>query len=170
MHDIREVSFATQAYELTREEFHKAVEAAAPYRGGRRLAAATVVLTAMSHAAFLYLGIPPSPLMPAAAAVLVILAVAVPPLITAQAYRVARGKGEGRCVLDGDGVACHGAEEVQRIPWSAVTGFRETDEMFVLLLRHGLKQGLLAVPKRVLTGPGEAELLGAVLDERIGRG
>ncbi|MFJ7263160.1 YcxB family protein [Streptomyces globosus] len=169
MHDIRAVSLTTQAYALTREEFHGAVKTAAPYRGQRRLAAATVALVAAFHVAFLYLGIPPSPLMLGAAAVLVVLAVPVPLLITAHAYRAVRDKGEGRCVLDGDGVGCHGAEEVQRMPWSAVTGFRETDEMFVLLVRNGRKQGILAVPKRVLTGPGEAELLGALLDERIGR-
>ncbi|MFK0252436.1 YcxB family protein [Streptomyces sp. NPDC090445] len=171
MHDIRDASFTTQPFRLTREEFHGAVKATGLHRRQRRLAAAGAVLFAAMNAAFFLLEIPPNRLLLGAAAGQAVLGVVLPPVLTALSYRAWRRKGEreGYYVMDGDGLACHGGEELLRMPWSLFTGYRETDRMFVLLWRKGRKQWFLTVPKRLLTGPGEAELLGALLEDRIGR-
>ncbi|MFJ3924649.1 YcxB family protein [Streptomyces sp. NPDC090022] len=88
----------------------------------------------------------------------------------AKALRVQRDHEGAECVVDGTGIAAvlDGAEAF-RTGWDQLTRYHETPRLYVVMGGTGLRTKALILPKRLLTAPGEADLLGAVLDSRLRR-
>lgn len=93
-----------------------------------------------------------------------------PPALAARSFRREQARGTHRYTVDDTGVTTgRGGVELLTVPWSGFTRHHETDRLFVLVGRADRRRLALALPKRLLSAPGEAELLGALLEERIGR-
>ncbi|MEU2394701.1 hypothetical protein [Streptomyces sp. NPDC007369] len=172
MEDIRQASITCTGL-VTADEYDEGVTASGVFRRLRWIVAAAVaVLAALSVTATAEGG--------SVNLVLLGLAVAygalgwiLPPWLYARAFRADQAKGEKRMVLDAAGIlVTRGDEEIMRVPWTCVSGHRETPRLYVLTGKAGRKSFVGVLPKRLLTGPGEAELVGALLeahDVRRGR-
>ncbi|MGW1374435.1 YcxB family protein [Streptomyces sp. NPDC002446] len=169
MADIRQTTIAFSGI-LTREEFDEAVAAIGWFRRLRWLiVVAAVLMAALSLRPFAHGGPVNSGLL-MLALVYGVLGLFLPPLLAGRMFRKDQATGEKQAVVDDAGfVVSRGSEELIRLPWRTMYRSYETERVYVVTGRLGLKTSLLIVPKRLLTGPGETELMGALLENRVRR-
>ncbi|MEU6863257.1 YcxB family protein [Streptomyces sp. NPDC046876] len=177
MHDIsRAGSTATTTLTITgnlhEDEYREAVRAAGVFRSWHSSVIATATALAATGTALFALGASPytfAALLSAAVAYAA-LGLRVPPARAARSFRREQAQGTHRCTVDDTGVTtARGGVELLRVPWSSFARHHETDRLFVLVGRAGRQRLVLALPKRLLSAPGEAELLGALLEAHTGR-
>ncbi|MFB7981920.1 YcxB family protein [Streptomyces vinaceus] len=169
MDDIRQASI-TFSGTLTREEFDEAVAATGMFRRVRWLIGVAAALMAALSLMPLAGGGPVNGVLLMLAAVYGVLGLFLPPLLTSRAFRADQAKGEKRATIDAAGfVVVRGGDELMRVPWRSISRSYETERVYVVTGRLGWKAGLVIVPKRLLAGAGEAELMGVLLETRVGR-
>ncbi|MFF2191346.1 YcxB family protein [Streptomyces sp. NPDC058157] len=169
MDDIRQAT-VTFSGTLTREEFDEAVAATGTFRRVRWLILAAAVLMAALGLRPLPDGGPVNGGLLTLAVVYGVLGLFLPPLLTGRAFRADQAKGEKQATIDAAGfVVVRGGVELVRVPWRSMYRVHETERVYVVTGRLGWKAGLMIVPKRLLAGAGEAELVGVLLETRVGR-
>ncbi|MCB5180114.1 hypothetical protein [Streptomyces antimicrobicus] len=169
MDDIRRTTVGFTGT-LTRDEFDEAVRAWGTLRRLRLLVVVAAVLIALLNVRLTADG--GSVHLPGLAAALayLVFGLLTPRLVAGRMFRVDRARGPKRCVIDGTGITVsHGDEEILRAPWRSLTRFHETERAYVVTGRVGWKSCMAVLPKRLLSGPGEVELVGALLDTHLGR-
>ncbi|MBW5482143.1 YcxB family protein [Streptomyces bambusae] len=169
MADIRQTTL-TFSGSLTREEFDEAIAVSGMFRRVPWLVGAAVaglvalILLRMAD------GGSPDPVALVLTVVYGVGGLLVPRAVPARMFRAYQAKGDKDCVVDESGiVVSHGGEEFMRVPWAGLKRYHETERLYVVVGRVGWKSCLLALPKRLFGGPGEADLMGALLDARVGR-
>ncbi|MEU9039477.1 YcxB family protein [Streptomyces sp. NPDC048352] len=169
MDDIRQATI-TFSGTLTREEFDEAVAATGLFQRLRWLIwVAAVLLAALSLRPLAHGGAVNAGLL-ALGVVYGVLGLFLPPLLSGRAFRADQARGEKQAVIDAAGfVVARGGEELMRVPWGTMYRARETERVYVVTGRFGWKGGLLIVPKRLLAGAGEAELMGVLLETGVRR-
>ncbi|MER6782986.1 MULTISPECIES: YcxB family protein [unclassified Streptomyces] len=168
MDDIRQATI-TFSGTLTREEFDEAVAATGSFRRVRWLIGVAAGLMAALSLRPLAGGGPVNGGLLTLAVVYGALGLFLPPLLTGRAFRADQAKGEKQATIDASGfVIVRGGDELMRVPWRSVYRSYETERVYVVSGRLGWKAGLLIVPKRLLAGAGEAELVGVLLETRVG--
>ncbi|MFE0188118.1 YcxB family protein [Streptomyces sp. NPDC059008] len=169
MDAIRQTTIAFSGI-LTREEFDEAVAAIGWFRRLRWLSIVAAVLMAtlgLRHAAH---GDPVNSGLLMLALVYGVLGLFLPPLLAGRMFRTDQATGEKQVVVDDAGfVVSRGSEELMRVPWRTMYRSYETERVYVATGRVGWKTSLLIVPKRLLTGAGETELMGVLLETRARR-
>ncbi|WP_331727869.1 hypothetical protein [Streptomyces sp. NBC_00158] len=169
MDDIRRATI-TFSGTLTREEFDEAVAATGMFRRIRWLIGVAAVLMAALSLRPLPDGGPVNGGLLTLAVVYGVLGLFLPPLLTSRAFRADQAKGEKQATIDAVGfVILRGDDELMRVPWRSMHRSYETERVYVVTGRLGWKAGLVIVPKRLLAGAGEAELMGVLLETRVGR-
>ncbi|THA47716.1 YcxB family protein [Streptomyces sp. A1136] len=169
MSDIRQATIAFSG-SLTREEFDEAFAATGRLRRLRWLTGVLAVLPAALSLRLSADGGSVNVGMLTLALLYGVLAWLLPRLLIGRAFRADQAEGEKQAVVDDTGVVVsRGDRELVRVPWRAVHRCYETERLYVMTGRLGWKSGLLIVPKRLLTGPGETELLGVLLETRVSR-
>ncbi|MBT2451449.1 YcxB family protein [Streptomyces sp. ISL-43] len=169
MDDIRQAAIAFSGT-LTREEFDEAVAATGWFRRLRWLIVVAAVLMAALSLRFSAQGGSVNAGLLALALVYGVLGLFLPPVLTSRMFRADQATGEKQAVVDDAGyVVSRGHEELMRVPWRTVSRSYETERVYVVTGRLGWKAGMLIVPKRLLTGPGETELMGVLLETRVRR-
>ncbi|MEU8844270.1 hypothetical protein AB0D97_35060 [Streptomyces roseus] len=169
MDDIRRATI-TFSGTLTREEFDEAVASTGLFRRVRWLVGVTSVLMAALSLMPLVGGGPANGGLLTLAVVYGVLGLFLPPLLTSRAFRADQAKGEKQATVDASGFAIvRGGEELMRVPWRNMRRFYETERVYAVTGRLGWKAGLVIVPKRLLAGAGEPELMGVLLEGRVGR-
>ncbi|MFE9635752.1 YcxB family protein [Streptomyces sp. NPDC006463] len=168
MDDIRQATITFSGI-LTREEFDEAVAATGWFRRLRWLIVVAAVLMAALSLRPSAHGGPVNAGLLTLALVYGALGTFLPPLLASRAFRADQATGEKQAVIDDAGfVVSRGGEEFMRMPWRTIHRSYETERVYVVTGRLGWKAGLLIVPKRLLTGPGETELMGVLLETRVG--
>lgn len=169
MDDIRQTAITFSGI-LTREEFDEAVAAIGWFRRLRWLiVVAAVLMVTLSLRPFAHGG-PINSGLVMLALVYGVLGLFLPPLLAGRMFRTDQAKGEKQAVVDDAGfVVSRGSEELVRVPWRTMYRSYETERVYVATGRLGWKTILLIVPKRLLTGAGEIELMGVVLETRVRR-
>ncbi|MEU9713879.1 hypothetical protein [Streptomyces sp. NPDC047976] len=169
MDDIRQATI-TFSGTLTREEFDEAVAATGVFRRLRWLIVVAAVLMAALSLRPLPDGGSVNGGLLTLAVVYGVLGLFLPPLLTSRAFRADQAKGEKQATIDAAGfVIVRGGDELMRVPWRNMYRSYETERVYAVTGRLGWKAGLLIVPKRLLAGSGEAELMGVLLETRVGR-
>lgn len=93
-----------------------------------------------------------------------------PRRIVSRAFKSAQAHGERECAVDDDGITVFCAEgEQARMSWDQLQRFHETPDIYALVGRTGRKTCFFVLPKRLMTAPGQDELVGALLDSRLRR-
>lgn len=157
---------------VEKDELREGLKAAGTFRRLRWLAAAGALFIALlgvrvdAEGGSVNIG-----LAVAATVYATVFALIAPRQIVTHALRAQRAHEGADCVVDGTGIAAvlDGAD-VKRLAWAEMTRYHETPGLYVVMGRTGRKSWGAVLPKRLLTAPGEAELLGAVLDSRLRRG
>ncbi|ATW48242.1 hypothetical protein [Streptomyces peucetius] len=169
MDDIRQTTITFSGI-LAREEFDEAVAAIGWFRRLRwGIVVAAVLMAALSLRASAHGG-PVNAGLLTLALVYGVLGLFLPPLLAGRMFRADQATGEKQVVVDDAGfVVSRGSEELMRFPWCTMHRSYETERVYVVTGRLGLKTILLMVPKRLLTGSGEAELMGVLLETRVRR-
>ncbi|MEU9144092.1 hypothetical protein [Streptomyces sp. NPDC048349] len=169
MDDIRQATITFRGT-LTREEFNEAVAATGVFRRLRSLIVVAAVLMAALSLRPFDQGGPINTGLLALAVVYGALGLGLPPLLAGRAFRADQAKGEKLAVADAVGFAVSRGDEVlMRVPWRNMYRSYETERVYVVTGRLGWKACLLIVPKRLLTGPGETELMGVLLETCVRR-
>ncbi|MEU7601221.1 hypothetical protein [Streptomyces sp. NPDC041003] len=169
MDDIRQTTITFSGI-LTREEFDEAVAATGWFRRLRWLiVVAAVLMVALSMRPSTHGG-PVNAGLLTLALVYGVLGLFLPPLLAGRMFRADQATGEKQAVVDDAGFAVsRGSEELMRVPWRTTYRSYETERVYVVTGRLGWKTSLLIVPKRLLTGSGEIELMGVLLETRVRR-
>ncbi|MER6996675.1 YcxB family protein [Streptomyces sp. NPDC000410] len=81
----------------------------------------------------------------------------------------AEQQGEFRVSVDDTGIRITNESSSARYEWQGWGRYAETDGVFVLLSRDKAGVGMMALPKRGVTGPGDADQLRAFLDRHLTR-
>ncbi|REK90669.1 hypothetical protein DY245_08855 [Streptomyces inhibens] len=169
MDDIRQTTIAFSGI-LTREEFDEAVAATGWFRRLRWLIVVAAVLMAALSLRPSAHGGPVNAGLLTLALVYGVLGLFLPPLLAGRMFRADQATGEKQAVVDDAGfVVSRGSEELMRVPWRTLYRSYETERVYVVTGRLGWKTSLLIVPKRLLTGSGETELMGVLLETRVRR-
>ncbi|MFJ8165740.1 YcxB family protein [Streptomyces sp. NPDC096136] len=105
-----------------------------------------------------------------AAVYALVFGVLAPRRILARALKADGAQEEKECVVDGSGIAVlrAGAEQA-RVPWEQLLRYHETPDIYAVVSRSGFKTCFFVLPKRLMTAPGQVELVGALLDSRLRR-
>ncbi|WP_051806755.1 YcxB family protein [Streptomyces sp. NRRL F-2664] len=77
--------------------------------------------------------------------------------------------GECRAVVAAEGVTVDSEQGSVHLRWSALSDYAETGATFMLFSGDKRMLGGVLLPKRGLTGPGDADVLRAVLDANLRR-
>jgi hypothetical protein len=90
-------------------------------------------------------------------------------LLVRQVHKAKEGRGEHRVTIGPQGVRVETDLNTTKVPWSHLSGYAETENLFILL-----HQGLNAInttplPKRALPQPNETERLRRLLDRYSAR-
>ncbi|MCP3755931.1 YcxB family protein [Streptomyces sp. TBY4] len=77
--------------------------------------------------------------------------------------------GECRAFVDGEGVTVESAQGSTHLRWSALAGYAETPATFMVFTGDKQIIGGALLPKRGLAGPGQQDVLRAILDRNLKR-
>lgn len=105
-----------------------------------------------------------------AAVYAVVFGVLAPRRILSRALKADGAREEKECVVDDAGILVlrAGAEE-GRVAWEQLQRYHETPEIYAVVGRRRLRTCFFILPKRLMTTPGQVELVGALLDSRLRR-
>ncbi|WP_406391339.1 hypothetical protein [Streptomyces sp. NBC_00887] len=169
MDDIRQ-TVITYSGVLTRAEFDEAFVATGWFRRLRWLIVVAAALMAALSLKPSADGDPINAGLLTLALVYGALGVFLPPMLAGRMFRADQATGEKQAVIDAVGcVISRGSEELMRVPWRTMNRYYETERAYVVTGRLGWKVGLLIVPKRLLTGAGETELVDVLLEAAVRR-
>ncbi|MEW1634206.1 YcxB family protein [Streptomyces sp. NPDC093801] len=109
-------------------------------------------------------------LVAVAAVYAAVFGVLAPRRILSRALKADGAREEKECVVDGSGIVVlrAGAEQA-RVSWEQLLRYHETPDIFAVVSRSGFKTCFFILPKRLMTSPGQVELVGALLDSRLRR-